>query len=188
VAKRVSALQIRYLADDARAVASLAKLRRGIGRPLGESVELVELTVAGFSSGTAARYEASHEEQAIYTAITLFSIHQQSFRNDKMHLAEAGSIGRAAKRLKQHGSEDAVRRRFVALGTATHWDETVMHARGLISRFRTHGIPLDYGRFATDLLSLRLGPYADRVRLAWGRDFFTAPSETRDNETQEISA
>lgn len=185
VSERAESLQRRYLENESGAVAVLARLRSGIGRPLGESIELVELTIAGFhenppDSGPTA------DEQAIYTALTLFALHQQSSRNNRMHRAGGPSLGQAAAQLQQHASPEAVRRRFIALGTATHWDETVTHARGMISQFRAHDIGLDYGRFADDLLWLQKPSSADRVRLRWGRDFFAAGRPaTHDDKTKE---
>jgi CRISPR type I-E-associated protein CasB/Cse2 len=81
-------------------------------------------------------------------------------------------------------SSEATRRRFEALGTASTFEEVSHHARGLISQFRTHDIPLDYGRFADQLVGLLHPASADRVRLSWGRDFYQpAAGERTTDET-----
>ena len=83
------------------------------------------------------------------------------------------SIGTAARILSGRApSEDATRRRFEALGTASTFEEVTHHARGVVSQLRAYGIPLDYGQFADQLVWLLRPATADRVRLAWGRDFY----------------
>ncbi|WP_309064924.1 type I-E CRISPR-associated protein Cse2/CasB [Microbacterium sp.] len=182
VASRVGRLQAGYRADRSDAVAALARLRRGIGRRPGEDIELFGLAFenprtedgdAGslFDELSLRGDGITREEEAAFTAITLFAMHQQSRREASMHRG-GYSFGRSARLLGRHsGNRDAVRRRFTALGTATTWDETVHHARGLIQQFRQHKIPLDYGQFARDLFDLR-GDRAERVRTSWGRDFY----------------
>jgi len=182
VASRVGRLQVRYRADRSDAVAALARLRRGVGRPPGEDIELFGLAFENPQSeeGEAGSLfdelslrgdEVTREEAAAFSAITLFAMHQQSRRDASMH-RRGYSFGRSARLLgRQSGNRDAVRRRFVALGTATTWDETVHHARGLIQQLRQYKIPLDYGQFTKDLFDLR-GERAERVRMSWGRDFY----------------
>lgn len=201
VANRVGRLQARYRADRSDAVAALARLRRGVGRRPGEQIELFGLAFENPQSeeGPAGSLfdelalrgdEATREEEAAFTAITLFAMHQQSRRDASMH-RRGYSFGRSARLLGRHsGNRDAVRQRFNALGTAATWDETVHHARGLIQQFRQHKIPLDYGQFAKDLFDLR-GEDAERVRTAWGRDFYRThhpKDDALDEGTSETDA
>jgi len=174
VTERIARLQSGYLRDEPGAVSDLAKLRRGVSQELGADIELVALTISGLYDEDARLSDTPTEaEHAVYAAIVLYAVHQQSQRNAHMH--QGGySLGRSARLLgaKDGVSLEAVRRRFNALGTAREWPEIVRHSRGLIQQFRAFAIPLDYGRFARDLLSLRHRESADRVRLAWGRDFY----------------
>jgi len=185
VDRQVSTLQAQYQANVASAVSALARLRQGVGRAPGADLELLGFafqplrSTASGASGDGALYdlldlssdEISPEERAAYAAITLFALHQQSRRDAPMH-RRGHSFGQAARLLGQrNGASDAVRRRFTALGTATTWEESVHHARALIQQFRQHRVQLDYGGFARDLLDLH-GPFADRVRARWGRDYF----------------
>ncbi|MDR6867120.1 CRISPR system Cascade subunit CasB [Microbacterium resistens] len=178
VAARVSALQAQYQKNVASAVSALARLRRGIGREPGADLELLGLALQlppSQKDQADSLYdlldlrgdEIAPEERAAFDAITLFALHQQSRRDAPMH-RRGYSFGRSSRLL---GTDDAVRRRFTALGTASTREETLRHARGLIQQFRQKRIPLDYGAFARDLLDLH-GPFADRVRARWGRDYF----------------
>jgi len=179
VSRKVRWLQEAYLRNEASAGSALARLRHGVTSAAGSDLELIEFTTAGLYPDDVRMADApTAAEHAAYTAITLYAVHQQSKRLKGMHIVDPEhpfTIGRAARQLvASTGAEEAVRRRFVALGTASSWDEVVHHSRGLIQQLRANDIPLDYGRFARDLLRLRSGRYANDVRNAWGRDFFRA--------------
>lgn len=175
---KTSELQNDYLDNRAHAVAQLAKLRRGVNLPIGSDIELIGLTTAGLEPEAGWLTDLpTDREQAAYTALSLFALHQQSSRAKRMHRT-GYSFGRSARLLRKHsGNDEGVRRRFNALGTATTWDELRHHSRGLIQQFRAHDIPLDYARFAWDLLKLRDPARADSVRNAWGRDFYRITSK-----------
>ncbi len=175
VDQRVRVLQAGYLNDRSDAVAALARLRRGVGRPVDADMELPGLALSGSSIDLLAgrRFvsdEPQPEEKAAFAAITLYALHQQSRRDIPLH-RYGYSLGRSARRLARAIGQDAVQRRFTALGTSTTWEESVHHARGLIQQLRQQKLPLDYGRFARDLYDLHVGR-GDRVRMTWGRDFY----------------
>jgi CRISPR system Cascade subunit CasB len=170
---RVTKLQEAYLGGNPSAAANLARLRRGVANQPGADLELVDLTIAGLYPEEVHLGDAATDlEQAAYRAITLFAVHQQSHRSSRMH-QDGYSFGRSARLLAtQSNADEAVRRRFNALGTAQSWSEIGHQTRGLIQQFRAKSIPLDYAQFAVDLLLLRNPRRADSVRLAWGRDFY----------------
>lgn len=188
VDRRATGLQSAYRNDVRGAVADLALLRRGIGQPPGRDARLIGLTVSGLYSETDRLPDApTPAEYAAYAALTLFALHQQSQRSASMH-RRGYSFGRSARLLGRHtGAQDAVRARFTAIATASSWDETLHHARGLIQQFRARQIPLDYARFAVDLYRLRDERTADGVRLAWGRDFYRVRHSEDDGEDEALA-
>lgn len=182
---RVTLLQTKALAGGSDAIAHLARLRRGAGKLVEQTPDLWQLTIADVP--LPARYgdAPTPHEQAAHTALTLYAVHQQSRRRG-MHKPGQG-LGAAVRALSQRGpSEQAVRRRFEALGTAVTFTEIVHHARGLVTQLRGLDIPLDYGVLADQLVWLqRSGSRsADLVRLTWGRDFYRTNRDTEptDNE------
>jgi CRISPR system Cascade subunit CasB len=191
VAQRVGTLQSQYLRDKPDAVAALARLRRGVGKRVDADMELLGLALADPSIDLlegrhVVSDEPTPEEQAAFTAITLYALHQQSRRDVPLH-RRGYSLGRSARLLARAVGPDAVGRRFAALGTATTWDESVHHARGLIQQLRQQKIPLDYGRFGRDLYDLHVGR-GHHVRMTWGRDFHrmkdpddVSPAEPTEN-------
>lgn len=193
VGRRAARLQDRYHANSSVAVADLALLRRGIAQKPGSDLRLVELTIAGLYPLEERLPDApTAAEHAAYTALTLFALHQQSKRSTSMHNTDY-PFGRSARILgRRTNARDAVRARFNAVATATSWEETVHHARGLISQFRAADVPLDYAQFAVDLLRLQSPASAERVRLTWGRDFYrvdtdddASPAETGSANTSD---
>lgn len=196
----VSRLQAAYRRDDRHAVAALARLRRQVGRSPGTDLQAFA-DVFGADRDAAADTDAApvialhesqrlpdgptREEAAVFSAVTLFALHQQSRRDASVH-RRGYSFGRSARLLSRRSSPDAVRRRFVAVGTATTLDELVTHARGLIQQFRQYELPLDYARFARDLFILGGPSGADSVRTVWGRDYFRAHhADDDDDESAE---
>lgn len=189
VTEKVEALQRSYLSTHGgprrpAATASLARLRRAASRapgadPLvwGDTLDGLPIEYHG-SDG-----EATAAEYAAHAAITLYAVHQQS-KQTRMH-QRGVSLGRAVARLATVNApggatapqkDAAVVRRFLALGTASSIDETLHHARGLITQLRSAGIPLDYGLLAYHVARLQRPRLSDGVRLDWGRDFyFSAP-------------
>lgn len=189
VTKRVSALQRDYLGESRRptqqaaATRMLAVLRRGVGTRPGSMIELDAIALEGLYEVPPRSDEPTHAELAVVAAITLYAVHQQSVRTAHMH-RQGFSFGRSARLLgRRTHSEDAVRRRFNAFATASSWDERLHHARGLVTQLRGATVPLDYGRLARDLYDLRFADSVDRVRLAWGRDFY----RIRDPEDEDAT-
>ena len=171
--------------------AELAKLRRGIGHAPGELPELWGGLLQGMPASFYGTNGPSHEEWAVYLALTLYALHQQS--NDTVCVSQPGcTLGRAVRRLAeqtvasgQDWTESSVLRRFNALATADSMPEVSHHLRGMIQLLRREGIPLDYPQLAEDLYQYQFVDGAPNVRLRWGRDLYASPTEkTKENEKE----
>ena len=165
--------------------AELAKLRRGIGRQPGDLPELWGAFLQGMpESFQGGGNGPSHEEWAVYLALTLYALHQQS--NETTCVDQPGwTLGRAVRRLAeqqarasgQDWTESSVLRRFNALATAEEITEISHHLRGMIQLLRNGDIPLDYPQLAADLYGLqcndpRCPQVPANVRLRWGQDLY----------------
>lgn len=196
VTSRVEELQWAYLSTHggpgrAAATASLARLRRASSSAPGADPLVWGETLDGLPTqyhGTG--NEPTFGENAAHAAITLFAIHQQS-KQVPMH-QHGISLGRAVARLATVNAptstttpkDAAVVRRFLTLGTATSIQETLHHARGLISQLRGAAIPLDYGLLASHFAQLQHPRFADGVRLDWGRDFYFPTASNKTDTAQ----
>jgi CRISPR system Cascade subunit CasB len=170
---QVRDLQSRFLRErqDPAAVAALARLRRAVGKPPGEVMDVLEFT---FHAGLAADHhddQPTPAEWAAHVAITLFAAHQQS-RGERMHRRGRG-LGTALRALHTGDPAaipDPITRRFRMLGTADSFGELTHHLRGVVQLLRAAGEPLDYGRLGQQLHTWQ----SDRgqVRMTWGRQFY----------------
>lgn len=185
---RIMRLQSEYLRDASSAKATLAQLRRGLGKPAGSVPELWEITVGAVPESLSwDRDEPSCAEQAAHAVLTLFALHQQSL-SIEAHTPET-SFGRAVGSLRSESSwsDEAVTRRFMATSTAESFDEVLVHLRGLITQLRSARRSFDYARLADDLTDLLTPGRATRIRLAWGRDFYRTTTNTTQSSTDDSS-
>jgi len=155
--------------------ASLAMLRRGIGRSPGSTPELWSATFGGLPEdlmGTGS--SPTRAEWAVHTALTLYALHQQgkSPRERPMH-QEGRRLGMAVRELvRSDKDEERVKRRFDAVATSDGLMELSNHLRGLVQLLKSEEIPLDYAQLAEDLYRYQFPDARNSVRLNWGRDFY----------------
>lgn len=176
-------------ASDSSARATLARLRRGIGHIPGELPNLWGEFLLGLPEELQGKGSViSHAEWAIYTALTMFSLHQQgkSRAGEKMH-REGGTLGSAVAHLVQNEKEDRERiaRRFYPMATSTDMVELSHHLRGMVTLLRNAGIPLDYVRLAEDLYDFQDPERVNAVKLRWGEDFYQDTKEKSNEKGQE---
>ena len=163
--------------NEGRVRAQLANLRRGIGKKPGDLPELWGMLFADMPEEIMSRNgEPTREEWAVYTALTLYALHQQNkkLRENSMHAAQSeGRLGLAIARLvKSEEDRERIARRFNAFATAGDMQEASHHLRGLIQLLRAEDIPLDYVHLAGELYRFQSPNDAPGVRLAWGQDFY----------------
>ena len=173
--------------------AKLAELRRGVGKQPGDLPQLWGSLLEGMSEdmmGTSSG--ASYAEWSVYTALTLFALHQQGhdLRQESMHRTpEVGgysvSIGAAAAMLVHSEDEqERILRRFHQAATATEREELAYHLRGLVQLLRQEGIALDYAQLAKDLYLYQHPENQTGVRLRWGEDFYKPLNRKQESEEE----
>ncbi len=160
--------------------AELAELRRGVGRQPGDLPALWGALLADMPEQLQGSNGPSKAEWAVYTALTLFALHQQGEAGVSMNQPGrtlGGAVRQLAKKTSagQDWTESSVLRRFNALATADSMPEVSHHLRGMIQLLRREGIPLDYPQLAEDLYQYQVVDGAPNVRLRWGRDLMRAP-------------
>ncbi len=166
---------------------TLAHLRRGVGRDPGEMPQLWGFFLENLPQEWMGDREPSREEWAVYTALTLFALHQQGKNPQTDWMSQDGaSLGKAAARLI--GSEDEesrVARRFHALATASGLKELSHHMRGMVQLLRSQDIPLDYPALAEDLFWFQIPSQRAKVCLRWGQDFYRRDLSENHEENKE---
>lgn len=193
-------LQYGYRADRPSAVATVARLRRGVGRPAYDLQDLWGLTgteelalvIAESATDPSQRPDEVRADEALHLAITLWALHQQSHRDTDTHVRGYG-LGRSVRLLTASGTvapeagatpqakaaaepeiDEAVRRRFVRVGTASTLDVLAQRLREIVLLLHKDAIPLDYALLADQLYRWQRPSTQATVRRTWGRDFHTA--------------
>jgi CRISPR system Cascade subunit CasB len=177
VSKYIHRLQRGYLDDRSDAVAALARLRRGVGKPAGETADLWGLTGTeplydAHLSGRLTEQEVLWADEAGHAAITLWALHQQSQHQIRMHRTPGPELGTAVRRLNP-GTEidEPTRKRFVRVGTSPTPAVLAGRLRDLVLLLRRDDIPLDYGLLADQLYDWQRPGGQQRVRRSWGRSY-----------------
>lgn len=164
--------------------AALANLRRGIGHVPGELPMLWGMFLSGLPEELRSYSGApSRAEWAIYTALTLYAMHQQG-KTDSVHAADV-SLGHAAMRMA--GNEEArerIWRRLNLVAQADDMQEMCYRLRQIVSLFRSEGVGLDYALLAADLYEYQFEGSANQVRLRWGQDFFHYTNRDDEEATE----
>lgn len=182
VDQRITELQRGYLADRPDAVATLARLRRGVGRPAAAVPELWGMTAAesihqAHADGELSGEQAERAEEAAHIALSLWSLHQQSHHNQRMHVRYGPELGAAVRWLMPPGElDEPIRKRFVRAATATTPTMLAQRLREIVVLLRREAVALDYGLLADQLYQWQQRPGGpEQVRRSWGRSFHVRP-------------
>lgn len=192
---RIMCIQEGYCREDrtAESKSALAKLRQALSSNEAGAVSahtFVPITKYRLtSSGEEPRLPDSRmteAENAVHAAMTLYAVHQQSLY-ERMHGSKAARPGSAFALLVAEGmSEQALRRRFDSMLTATNYPALLMHLRTLVRLLRDRGIPMDYGQFTRDLYEWQFDFANTGIRVSWSRDFentlFQSSKEAKENQ------
>ena len=76
VHRRVTDWQRGYLRRQADSLATLAKLRRGVGKEIGQVPDLWHYTLRGIPDEDCKGDDPTPAERAVHTAMTLFAVHR----------------------------------------------------------------------------------------------------------------
>lgn len=169
--------QIRRLKEsqDAGVRATLARLRRGVGKAPGSMPELWDMTINNLPDELLSLDgRPTYGEWAVHTALTLFALHQQGKDLSTNCMSQDTiPLGRAVRLLvKDEEDLPRIKRRFDAAATADNLAEFAHHLRGLIQLLKAADVPLDYPELAKDLYFFQAEGAIDNVRLKWGQDFY----------------
>lgn len=166
---------------DPSSTAMMARLRRGVGKTMIESPEAWELIMTiipeDLMDNSVVGTDVTEAESAVYSAMTLFAMHQQS---KGQSVNQSGvSFGKAAGRLVRSNDSKALKGRFNAVITSSDVIELTHHIRGLIQMMRSSEpvIGFDYPQFAKDLYNYQFPDGRRNVILRWGQDFYRIDKE-----------
>lgn len=172
---------LRSISDTGAGKGLMANLRHGIGKKPGELSELWGMIFDRIPDELTGRKEASDAEWAVYTALTLYALHQQG--SDVNMNQKDISVGRAAANLvKNEDDTKRVLNRLNLVATAVSPEDLAYHLRGLVQLLKSEDIPLDYARLAKELYQFHNNESASSIKLSWGRDFYGEIYKTKENK------
>lgn len=185
-------MQLNLLAKDDRTLeqsaskARLAQLRRGVGKSPGELPELWGAFLDNMPEELMGREgKPSYAEWAVYTALTLFALHQQGHAASMNVEGMENRLGRAARKLiHSEEEEENVRRKLSIAARSDDMAELSYHLKTVVKLLGNSDIKLDYVDLAKDLYWFQFEKYADQIRLKWGQDFYRFVG-TKDNGKEE---
>ena len=162
----------------------LANLRHGVGKKPGELPELWGFIFDGVPEELFGHKSngASYAEWAVYTALTLYALHQQG---NTVYVNEKGvSLGKAAANLvkNEEGSEERIAKRLHLVATSTSQNDLAYYLRGVVQLLKAEPIPLDYARLAKEIYSMNFEESSKNIVLSWGREFYGALYERKGKE------
>lgn len=179
--------KIEYLmsiADTGAGRGIMASLRHGMGRKPGELPELWGIIFDRIPDELIGQREPSYAEWAVYTALTLYALHQQG--NEFNANAQNVSVGSAAARLiKKDEDMKRIINRLNLVITSVSPEDLAYHLRGIIQLLKSENIPLDYAQLAKELYLFHNQDYAGNIKLSWGRDFYSLHNELTENDLQK---
>lgn len=178
--------------DASSTKALLANMRNSADKDISNNVDALAYVFSNLSYGEDDRGgELSYMEQAIFTAIQMYAIHQQSnvesvlkFGNDDENESREkkykANIGDALATLRSDESE-SIDKRFNAMITATNFNKLSYHLRQMIKILKSKSdAKVDYAKLAEDLYWFMIGR-KEEVRLSWARSYY----KYRKNEKME---
>lgn len=180
--------------DASSTKALLANMRNSADKDISNNVDALAYVFSNLSYGEDDRYgELSYMEQAIFTAIQMYAIHQQSnvesvlkFGNEDENESREkkkkykANIGDALATLRSDESE-SIDKRFNAMITATNFNKLSYHLRQMIKILKSKSeAKVDYAKLAEDLYWFMIGR-KEEVRLSWARSYY----KYRKNEEME---
>ena len=178
--------------DASSTKALLANMRNSADKDISNNVDALAYVFSNLSYGEDDRGgELSYMEQAIFTAIQMYAIHQQSNvesvlkfgsddENESREEKYKANIGDALATLRSDESE-SIDKRFNAMITATNFNKLSYHLRQMIKILKSKSdAKVDYAKLAEDLYWFMMGR-KEEVRLSWARSYY----KYRKNEEME---
>lgn len=165
--------------------ATLARMRRGVGKTPGEVPELWGIILDEIPQELLSNNgKPTKAIWAIYISLTMFALHQQS-NNESVHQNNI-SLGNAMFKLLNEPTDkerERVMRRFKPLIKANDIYAFSKNLQYLIRLIQSKNIKLDYVMLAKDIYDFQFSEGKKRVQLRWGQDFYkTNVKENNYNE------
>lgn len=137
---------------------ALAALRRGLGRPPGNTPEMYPYVVPFLPDEP-----PPWQERAYYLVASLFALHPMS--------TSSGNMGDHMTAARTQGGEEALERRFTAL-LAAHPEDLPDYLRQAITYLKSKDIAVNWDQLLKDVQAWGHPTRGDQVRKRWAMAFW----------------
>lgn len=168
--------KIHYQKDTPSRRATLAKIRKTIGKPLSEAVEVWPILFSNLPENFLSSYShPSNEELAIYTAIQFYALQPQGDLDitESEEETQHQNIGESLSQMRRGQDTTAIDRRFNVMITSETFEEFTYHLRHLLQLLKSQSpnTKVDYPSLAGDLYWYLKGKQ-ETIRLNWARSYY----------------
>ncbi len=161
---------------------ALAALRRGLGKPPGETPEQYPYVMPWLGEGP-----SRQDEQAYFLVASLFGLYQGSWPGSPEGAEgrpHSTNLGASIARLRDGKQDASLERRFTALLNA-HADDLVEHLRHIIGLLASKEAPVDWAQLLHDIRGWSWE--GQPVQREWARAFWYQPRRgPAENGTTDI--
>jgi CRISPR system Cascade subunit CasB len=173
----LSRLYRRLQQQDSEARASLARLRRGLGRPTGSVPEVMKEVLPYLREAEGREEERLYgeEREAFFLVGSLFGLHP----------SEPGSYPNLGAVLHALADNPSAEARFVALLNARR-EALPDLLRQAVAMARAKDVPVNYGQLLRDVLEWEAEDR--RVQLTWARSFWRPAPSSESNDPAAAAA
>lgn len=178
------------MTPDGRVKAELAGLRKGSGKEPGEVPEIWGYFLADLPDELDSQAdEPTKAQNAIYNAMTLFAVHQQSsdIKDKCMHSPNI-RLGTACARLidpQDEKSEERIIHRLNAMMSSVSLKAMINHLRSIITLLKSEDIPLDYADLAQLIFLYQFPDKRKDLKYQVARDFYHEIKQIKRNNSKE---
>lgn len=170
--------------------AILSNLRRSLGRPLSQTIEIWSLLYEELpESFLTDQDEPTTEEKAILNALQLYAIHQQGNKDSVLLWDQEGiwnNLGYSLQPIRDRDSR-STDQRFNGMIASDSFDELSYHIRQLIKLLKASKSKrgVNYARLAEDFYWFIRGQ-KEKVRLNWARAYYSyQPQKEEDSNDNQ---
>lgn len=174
-----------YLLDTPYGKAVLANLRKSIGKPITQTVDIWAFVFEKMPENFLSKNgEPTREEKAIITTLQLYALHKQGLNenvNDMTAEKRYENIGTALKNLRHEDDKKAIDRRFNTMITSCEFSEITYYLRQMIKILKSRSnCKINYAKLAEDLSNLQDKYKFEKVRFNWAQSYYSNKGEENE--------
>lgn len=164
---------------DSDARATLAKLKRGIGKKPGTCIEMFPFVIPKIDG-----IQNEKTQNAFFMVASLFAIHQipEKIDNEENEQKSWSNFGDTFRKVAIKSDSESIEKRFVAL-LNSHYDELFKHLRHAVSLAKSKEISINYTNLLWDII--KWDSEDQKVQKKWAKSFWGLEIKYKENDIDQ---